>query len=226
MSDVLIGKNTITNQEVFLTFPTVAVITGKKGAGKTFLLYKVIERKTDGRIILFTNKPDHYQGLGGKNLRVQEGELEFDIDSHLTIVDVSYLYHDDPTVVLDDAIRNFNKKTVENDLIILDEAFPTYAEEEYKQELYRSIEDGWKAGVSIIVSTNDTENLINTVPDLLSMCEYSICMIQDKDLAVKFCELSASDRGRYELLQYYDAMEFGSAIISRQDGSVDFTKVG
>lgn len=225
MSDILIGKNTITNQEVFLTLPTVAVMTGEKGAGKTFLLYKIIERKTDGRIILFTNKPDHYQGLGEKRLRVSEGELEFDIDAHLTVVDVSYLYHDDPTVVLDDAIRNFNKKTTENDLIILDEAFPTFAEEEYKQELYRSIEEGWKAGVSVIVSTNDTQTLNNTVRDLLYMCEYSICMKQEKDLAVKFCELSASDRGKYELLQYYDAMEFGSAIVSRQDGSVDFIKV-
>ncbi len=226
MSTILIGKNTITNQEVFLTLPTVAVMTGAKGAGKTFLLYKVIERKTDGRIILFTNKPDHYQGLGGKYVRVSENELEFDIDAHLTIVDISYLYDDDPTVVLDDAIRNFNQRTVENDLIILDEAFPTYAEEEYKQELYRSIEEGWKAGVSVIVSTNDTATLVSTVRDLLYMCEYSICMMQDKDLAVKFCELSASDRGKYELLQYYDAMEFGSAIVSRQDGTVDFIKVG
>ena len=225
MSEIVIGKNTTTNADVKLVFPTVAVVTGKKMAGKTFLIRKIIERKEDGRIILITNKPDSYHGYGDEFQQVTKENAFIKIKDHLTIIDAASLYENDPEHILDNEIRDFTDKICENDLIILDEAYPYLRDETNKYELLKGIEESWKKGASVIVSTNQVQTLIDEAPQLLEMCEYSICMMQDKDTAVKFCELAGSDRAKYEMLQVFNLMEFGSALVCRQDGVIQFIKV-
>lgn len=225
MSDIIIGKNTQTNTDYVITLPTVAIITGKKMAGKTFLMRQIIERKTDGRIILITNKPDSYRGLKEEIIKITKEHPDFEIDGHLTIADCSDVYDDDPDHIIDDAIRKFHKKIIKDDLIILDEAYPFFDDPDSKKELYDAIEESWREGSSFIIMTNRTNLILDEVPELMNLCTYAICMNQDKKTAEAFCALANPDRGRYELNEVYNLMDFGYALILKEDGSIDFIKV-
>ena len=203
MKNILIGKNLTTNADMLLSMPTVAVITGDKLSGKTFFIRKLIERKEDGRTIVLTNKPDSYHGLGEVFVHLSKENPQIDISDGLTIVDGCQLY----------------------DLVIVDEAYPYLTDEINKYELLRTIEEAWKRGATIIISTNQTQLLLDEAQKLIEMCEYILCMKQSRETAVHFCETFASDRGKYELQQVYNLMEFGKGLLCRRDGDISFIEI-
>ena len=225
MKNILIGKNLTTNADMLLSMPTVAVITGDKLSGKTFFIRKLIERKEDGRTIVLTNKPDSYHGLGEVFVHLSKENPQIDISDGLTIVDGCQLYDDDPENILDNEIRTFGEEIKENDLVIVDEAYPYLTDEINKYELIRTIEDAWKRGATIIISTNQTQLLLDEAQKLIEMCEYILCMKQSRETAVHFCETFASDRGKYELQQVYNLMEFGKGLLCRRDGDISFIEI-
>lgn len=226
MNEILIGKNLTTNADMLLSMPTVAVVAGDKLSGKTFFIRKLIERKEDGRIIVLTNKPDSYHGLGESFVRLSKDDAKINVSGHLTIVDGCMLYDDDPNHILDNEIRSFGEGIQENDMVIVDEAYPYLADEVNKYELLKTIEEAWKRGATIIVTTNQTALLMEEAERLIEMCEYLICLKQNEKNAVNLCELFASDRGRYELEQIYNLMEFGKGLMLRRDGDISFIEIG
>lgn len=226
MENIVIGKNAVTNADMILTLPTVAVISGKKMAGKTFLIRKIIERKTGGRMVLITDKPDSYHGLGENFVSLTKNNAKIEFSDQLTIFDAREIYEDDPEHILDDEIKRFASTLQEDDLVVIDEAYPYLNDEANIEELLKTIEEAWKRGATIIIATNRVKLMNEKAPRLLQMCEYSICMKQDQDTAERFCELSADERGKYELLQVIRLMEFGTALVCRQDGTINFINVG
>lgn len=225
MSSIVIGKNQF-NAPAVLNLPTVLVVTGDKQSGKTFLFRLLIEAKTDGRVIVLTNKPEYYHGLGEKFLEISKEDPQIRIIDRITIVDGRKLYADDPGHILDDEIKALDEHLQENDLVIVDEAYPFLRDEINKYELQKSLEDSWKKGVTFVIGTNQEQLIIDEAPLLFEMSEYALILLQDKDTAEKAAEMFGGDRGKYELLQAYNLFEFGKGLFLSRTGDIDFITLG
>ncbi|MCR5793998.1 MAG: hypothetical protein K6G61_01450 [Solobacterium sp.] len=225
MSSIVFGKNQF-NVPMTLDLPTVMLVTGDKDSGKTFLFRTLIEAKKDGRIVVLTNKPEYYHGLGEKFLEISKDAPEIRFLDRITIVDGRKLYEDDPEHILDDEIKIFDGTLQENDMVIVDEAYPFLQDEINKFELQKTLEDSWMKGVTFVIATNREQLMIDEAPILFEMSAYALILKQDKDTAVKAAEMFGGDRGKYEMLQAFNLFEFGKGLFLRRTGEIDFIQIG
>ncbi len=226
MSAISIGKN-MTDTEMTLNLPTVMVMAGDKMSGKTFFLRNLILRRPDtGRTIVITNKPETYHGLDETFIHLSYDHADFNITEPLTIIDGLALYDYDPDRILDKVITSFGEKVREGDFILIDEAYPYLTEESSKNALLKTIEEAWKKGATVIVSTNQTQTLMDEADVLFELSEYCLVLKQSQENAERMAERFGGDRGKYEIRRIYDTMEFGKGLFMRQDGDMDYLIIG
>ncbi len=225
MNNLIIGKN---NQDelIALEIPSFTVVTGDKLSGKTFFIRTVAGRKTDGKVLLLTNKPDSYHGLGETFIHIDRENTAVDVQEHLTIIDLLALYGDDPEHLLAQITGMITEFVQEDDLVIVDEIYPYLKDDRNKYSLFKMVEDVRRAGATVIVTTNQNQLFIDEGSVLLEDCDYCLILTQSKETAETLAENYGAERGKYELEQYYDTFEFGKGLLIRRDGEINFIEIG
>ncbi len=226
MENILIGKDLTTNESISLTFPSIVTVTGDKLSGKTFMVRTLIDRKVGGQIVLLTDKPDSYHGLGEEFVTVNKDHSKMEIEGRLTILDASELYNDDPNHVLDTEIADLSTKLEAGDLLIFDEIYPFLMDELDKYELFKTAEKLKEKGVGVIMMTIQPLYMIERGPVLFKISDYSFCLRQSKQTATKVCETFGGEPARYEVLRFFDVYDFGRGLYMSKEGDLNFIQIG
>ncbi len=225
MSNLIIGKN---NQDelVSLELPSLTVVTGDKLSGKTFFIRTASGRITDGKVLLLTNKPDSYHGLGETFIHVDKENTIIDVQEKLTIIDLLSLYEDDPEHLLAKVMGSVVEFVQEGDLVVVDEIYPYLRDDRNKYSLLKMVEDVLAIGVSVIVTTNQNQLFIDEGSVILEDCDNCLILLQSKETALALAEKYGEERGKYELERYYDTFEFGKGLLIKKDGEINFIEIG
>ncbi|MBQ6222401.1 MAG: hypothetical protein IJJ44_07300 [Solobacterium sp.] len=225
MNNLIIGKN---NQDelISLELPSVTVVTGDKLSGKTFFIRTAAGRIVDGKVLLLTNKPDSYHGLGETFIHVDKENTAIDVQEKLTIIDLLALYEDDPEHILAKVMSSVIEFVHEGDLVVVDEIYPYLRDDRNKYSLLKMVEDVRGAGVSVVVTTNQNQLFIDEGSVILEDCDNCLILLQSKETAVTLAENYGAERGKYELERYYDTFEFGKGLLLKKDGEINFIEIG
>ena len=224
MSKMLIGKSQNTGRDVYLELPTVMVVTGEPVSGKRFLSRTMMVRKETGRIIVFTNNPDSFHGLDETIVKISE-EVDMEIKDRVTVFNFSCFYDKDPNHILDARMNKLGESIQEDDLVIVNDAYPFLIDDVDQKDMVLAIENAWKRGATVLFATTETQALLKKAPEMLSMCEHLFILKQEEKDAIDVAEAFAQERGRYELLRIYNLLDFGQGLLLSRDGTIDFVKV-
>lgn len=226
MANMVIGKSLNTNADVAVMMPTVIVCTGEAVSGKRFLSRTMISKKDTGRVIVITNNPDSFHGLGESFVKISE-EVDMDIKDRVTVFNCSCFYDSDPKHILDARMAKLHESIREDDLVIINDAYPFLTDDVNHQAMIKAIEGAWKIGATILFATTETETLLERAPELLHLCEYLMVFKQDEKDALSIIEaFDNDDRGKYEYEKIRKLMEFGQGLLIGRDETVDFVQVG
>ena len=226
MEKIIIGSDLTTKESIGVELPSIIIATGDKLSGKTFMIRTLIDRKGSGRIVLLTNKPDSYHGLGETIVTINKDNHKMEIKDRLTIIDASELYDDDPDHVLDTELANLRETLEEGDLLVVDEIYPFLMDELNKYELMKTAEMLKLKKAGIILTTNQPLFLMERGPVLFKISDYAFTLRQSKQTAVKVSEAFGGEPARYELLRFYDVFDFGRALFMSREGDLNYIQIG